>query len=85
MSDTGEEKVAVCVTGASGYIASYLVKLLLLRGYTVHATVRDPSLSPSRSLPHPANMIFGVTKVIVSVNPVSLVGYARQDNFTNTD
>ncbi|KAK4278700.1 hypothetical protein QN277_016512 [Acacia crassicarpa] len=33
----------VCVTGASGYIASWLVKFLLLRGYTVKATVRDPS------------------------------------------
>ena len=37
---SGEEKV-VCVTGASGYIASWLVKLLLQRGYTVKATVRD--------------------------------------------
>ncbi|XP_076883828.1 phenylacetaldehyde reductase-like [Bidens hawaiensis] len=36
----GEGKV-VCVTGASGYIASWLVKLLLDRGYTVHATVRS--------------------------------------------
>ncbi|KAJ0094376.1 hypothetical protein Patl1_17141 [Pistacia atlantica] len=36
-----EEKV-VCVTGASGYIASWLVKLLLERGYSVKATVRDP-------------------------------------------
>ncbi|GFY90479.1 NAD(P)-binding Rossmann-fold superfamily protein [Actinidia rufa] len=35
----------VCVTGASGYIASWLVKLLLDRGYAVKATVR--SLSPS--------------------------------------
>ncbi|EOY32713.1 Cinnamyl alcohol dehydrogenase, 82967-79323, putative isoform 4 [Theobroma cacao] len=33
----------VCVTGASGYIASCLVKLLLLRGYTVKASVRDPN------------------------------------------
>ncbi|KAK8474835.1 hypothetical protein V6N11_069637 [Hibiscus sabdariffa] len=33
----------VCVTGASGYIASWLVKLLLLRGYTVKASVRDPN------------------------------------------
>ncbi|PON38776.1 NAD(P)-binding domain containing protein, partial [Trema orientale] len=40
MSGTGK---VVCVTGASGYIASYLVKLLLLRGYTVKASVRDPS------------------------------------------
>uniref|UniRef100_A0A7C8ZHI2 NAD-dependent epimerase/dehydratase domain-containing protein n=1 Tax=Opuntia streptacantha TaxID=393608 RepID=A0A7C8ZHI2_OPUST len=31
----------VCVTGASGYIASWVVKLLLERGYTVHATVRS--------------------------------------------
>lgn len=31
----------VCVTGASGYIASWLVKFLLQRGYTVKATVRD--------------------------------------------
>lgn len=31
----------VCVTGGSGYIASWVVKLLLERGYTVHATVRS--------------------------------------------
>ncbi|XP_040373013.1 phenylacetaldehyde reductase isoform X2 [Rosa chinensis] len=37
----GESKV-VCVTGASGFIASWLVKFLLQRGYTVKATVRDP-------------------------------------------
>uniref|UniRef100_A0A804KAE2 NAD-dependent epimerase/dehydratase domain-containing protein n=1 Tax=Musa acuminata subsp. malaccensis TaxID=214687 RepID=A0A804KAE2_MUSAM len=33
----------VCVTGASGFIASWLVKLLLQRGYTVRASVRDPA------------------------------------------
>lgn len=33
----------VCVTGASGYIASWLVKYLLQRGYTVKASVRDPN------------------------------------------
>ncbi|KAI9078269.1 hypothetical protein K1719_039771 [Acacia pycnantha] len=33
----------VCVTGASGYIASWLVKFLLHGGYTVKATVRDPN------------------------------------------
>ncbi|XP_071937546.1 phenylacetaldehyde reductase-like [Coffea arabica] len=37
---SGEGKV-VCVTGASGYVASWLVKLLLDRGYTVKASVRD--------------------------------------------
>ncbi|GLT84211.1 hypothetical protein SLE2022_024560 [Rubroshorea leprosula] len=39
---SGEGKV-VCVTGASGFIASWLVKLLLDHGYTVKASVRDPS------------------------------------------
>ncbi|CAN6703215.1 unnamed protein product [Malus baccata var. baccata] len=39
---TGQGKT-VCVTGASGYIASWLVKLLLQKGYTVKATVRDPN------------------------------------------
>nr|QVG73959.1 cinnamoyl CoA reductase [Asarum sieboldii] len=33
----------VCVTGGSGYIASWLVKFLLARGYSVRATVRDPN------------------------------------------
>ncbi|CAA2992236.1 cinnamoyl- reductase 1-like [Olea europaea subsp. europaea] len=31
----------VCVTGASGYIASWIVKFLLQRGYTVKASIRD--------------------------------------------
>ncbi|KAJ0025941.1 hypothetical protein Pint_09173 [Pistacia integerrima] len=38
-----EEKERVCVTGAGGYVASWLVKFLLLKGYMVHGTVRDPS------------------------------------------
>ncbi|RAL37000.1 hypothetical protein DM860_003922 [Cuscuta australis] len=32
----------VCVTGGSGFIASWLIKDLLRRGYTVNATVRFP-------------------------------------------
>ncbi|KAA8515650.1 hypothetical protein F0562_018739 [Nyssa sinensis] len=37
---SGAGKVA-CVTGASGFIASWLVKMLLDRNYTVKATVRN--------------------------------------------
>ncbi|PKU70508.1 cinnamoyl-CoA reductase 2 [Dendrobium catenatum] len=37
------EKRRVCVTGAGGFVASWLVKLLLSKGYFVHGTVRDPS------------------------------------------
>lgn len=33
----------VMVTGASGYIANWIVKLLLEAGCTVHGTVRDPA------------------------------------------
>ncbi|KMZ70431.1 hypothetical protein ZOSMA_19G00130 [Zostera marina] len=32
----------VCVTGASGFFASWLVRRLLLAGYQVKGTVRDP-------------------------------------------
>ncbi|WCJ31310.1 NAD(P)-binding Rossmann-fold superfamily protein [Euphorbia peplus] len=32
-----------CVSGANGYIGSWLVNLLLQNGYTVHATVRNPA------------------------------------------
>ncbi|GKU88604.1 hypothetical protein SLEP1_g2848 [Rubroshorea leprosula] len=39
---SGQRKV-VCVTGASGFIASWLVKLLLERGYNVKAAVRNPN------------------------------------------
>ncbi|KAF2298212.1 hypothetical protein GH714_018640 [Hevea brasiliensis] len=37
------EKGTVCVTGGTGYVASWLVMKLLQRGYTVRATIRsDP-------------------------------------------
>ncbi|XP_047312057.1 tetraketide alpha-pyrone reductase 1 [Impatiens glandulifera] len=37
-----ESKGKVCVTGASGFLASWLIKRLLLAGYHVTGTVRDP-------------------------------------------
>ncbi|KAH9087711.1 hypothetical protein LEN26_019856 [Aphanomyces euteiches] len=33
----------ICVTGGSGFLGSYCVKLLLERGYRVQTTVRDPT------------------------------------------
>lgn len=39
---TIDPKAPILVTGASGYIASWLVKYLLEAGHTVHGTVRDP-------------------------------------------
>ncbi|KAE9593447.1 putative cinnamyl-alcohol dehydrogenase [Lupinus albus] len=40
MSSSGK---VVCVTGGSGFIASWIVKFLLQRGYTVRVTLRNPS------------------------------------------
>ncbi len=40
----------VLVTGASGYIASWVIQKLLQQGYTVHATVRD--LNKTQSYAH---------------------------------
>ncbi|RVW76604.1 hypothetical protein CK203_048690 [Vitis vinifera] len=42
-SESGQGKV-VCMTGASVYIASWVVKHLLQCGYTVKDTVRDPEV-----------------------------------------
>ncbi|XP_065846935.1 cinnamoyl-CoA reductase 1-like [Euphorbia lathyris] len=35
-------KEKVCVTGAGGFLASWLVNLLLSKGYIVNGTLRDP-------------------------------------------
>ncbi|KAI3952553.1 hypothetical protein MKW92_036214 [Papaver armeniacum] len=37
------DKEKVCVTGAGGFIASWIVKFLLSKGYIVHGTTRNPS------------------------------------------
>ncbi|GLJ41753.1 hypothetical protein SUGI_0864090 [Cryptomeria japonica] len=43
MAGEGNQTVKqVCVTGAGGYIGSWLIKNLLERGYTVNATLRNP-------------------------------------------
>ena len=43
MEHSGRDRV--CVTGASGFLASWLIKRLLLTGYHVIGTVRDLGLS----------------------------------------
>ncbi|PNT47074.1 hypothetical protein POPTR_002G004100v4 [Populus trichocarpa] len=37
------EKGRVCVTGAGGFLGSWLLKVLLSKNYLVHGTVRDPA------------------------------------------
>ena len=39
---TIDPKAPILVTGATGYVAGWLVKTLVERGHTVHAAVRDP-------------------------------------------
>lgn len=43
MVTSQREGEVVCVTGGSGYIGSWLISLLIDRGYSVHATVKDLS------------------------------------------
>ncbi|KAG0537125.1 hypothetical protein BDA96_03G121200 [Sorghum bicolor] len=49
MVETAAEQV-VCVTGAGGFIGSWLVKELLQRGYAVRGTARDPEDSKNSHL-----------------------------------
>ncbi|KAK4720659.1 hypothetical protein R3W88_010892 [Solanum pinnatisectum] len=42
IEENSNYKGKVCVTGASGFVASWLIKSLLLSGYNVIGTVRDP-------------------------------------------
>jgi nucleoside-diphosphate-sugar epimerase len=44
---TASTTAPVLVTGASGYIAGWIIKYLLDEGYTVHGTVRDPNKQSS--------------------------------------
>jgi nucleoside-diphosphate-sugar epimerase len=39
---TIEKSAPVMVTGGTGYIAGWIIKFLLEKGFTVHSTVRDP-------------------------------------------
>lgn len=43
MSSLRPHETTVAVTGANGFIASEIIAQLLMRGYKVHGTVRDPN------------------------------------------
>ena len=40
-SEAAASKGTICVTGGSGFLGSWCVKMLLDKGYTVHATTRS--------------------------------------------
>ncbi|KNA10184.1 hypothetical protein SOVF_146680 [Spinacia oleracea] len=46
MEKNGGGERMVCVTGAGGFVASWLIKLLLSSDYTVHGTVRTDPCDP---------------------------------------
>ena len=48
------EKGRVCVTGGGGFLASWVIKLLLSKNYFVHTTVRQPG----KSFPLPSLFFF---------------------------
>ncbi|OMO56317.1 NAD-dependent epimerase/dehydratase [Corchorus olitorius] len=37
------DKGSVCVTGGTGFIASWMIKMLLEQGYSVHTAIRPDS------------------------------------------
>ncbi|CAA0816422.1 Pentatricopeptide repeat-containing protein [Striga hermonthica] len=47
----------VCVTGAGGFLASWLVKLLLERGFRVIGTVRNPAIDGCNGVFHTASPV----------------------------
>ncbi|MCW8039925.1 MULTISPECIES: aldehyde reductase [Acinetobacter] len=50
MKNMNTKTTPILVTGATGYIASWVIKSLLEQGHTVHATVRD--LNKKKSFAH---------------------------------
>ncbi|XP_028188305.1 dihydroflavonol 4-reductase-like isoform X2 [Glycine soja] len=72
----GSSSATYCVTGATGYLGSWLVEALLERGYTVHATVRDHVYALSKLLTEEAAFKFAKENGIdlVSVITTTVAG-----------
>ncbi|KAF4361035.1 hypothetical protein F8388_016844 [Cannabis sativa] len=69
---SGGNKV-VCVSGATGFIASWLVKLLLQHGYTVKASIRNPMKGTLNILK--SCVKFGCVKRVVLTSSMAAVMY----------
>ncbi|CAK9154511.1 unnamed protein product [Ilex paraguariensis] len=57
----GHNKGAVCVTGGTGFVASWLIMKLLEQGYSVHATVRSSEPDKKKDISFLTNLP-GATK-----------------------
>ncbi|CAI0399793.1 unnamed protein product [Linum tenue] len=76
MSHGGE---TVCVTGGSGCIGSWLISLLLDRGYTVHATVKD--LNDEKETKHLQALKGAEADVLKREDCWTDVEYCKQNGF----
>jgi hypothetical protein len=74
-----------CVTGATGYIGSWLVKTLLERGYKVHATVRDPGQLRNSSIIFCRSFFFsfGLICLYICFFKMKIIAFVDQQIYEN--
>ena len=70
----------VMVTGANGYVASWLVKKLLDDGITVHAAVRDPNNEKKINITEEL-----VRKNILKPEGVLIIEHSKQTDLSQND
>ncbi|KAF2570392.1 hypothetical protein F2Q70_00001942 [Brassica cretica] len=89
-------KETVCVTGASGFIGSWLVMRLLERGYFVRATVRDPGtyltnslailcLNQNEVIKPTVNGVLGITKACDKAKTVRRIVFTSSAGTVNVE